>query len=142
MIVYLAHPVRPEAGETLLGNIESAERWLVACHVYLPLWTVIAPWLAEVRAHGVVDVEAEAAQRQSGLERATRIAARCDAVLLAGQRVSDGMRREALACLATGGTVYTVPHDCDFGPARILGRPNCHPRVVEVVPGQVPLLLQ
>lgn len=102
MIVYLAHPVRPEPGEDVAGNLAAALRWLCALHERYPHWATIATWIPEVQLYG----DADEARRAAGLARAERVAGECDAVALCGPRVSAGMRIEARAAWSRHRLVY------------------------------------
>jgi hypothetical protein len=115
MLIYMAHPVRPIDGETLAGNIERAEAWLVWCQRNFPAWVVIAPWLAELRAYGL-DEEGEREQRAAGMARQLEVVRRCDGVVLVGGRVSPGMREEARTSLLSGREVHKVMYSDDPPP--------------------------
>lgn len=105
-LIYVAHPVRPIDGETVRGNAERAEEWLVALSIANPDVAFVAPWTALVRARP--DDDADPELRARALRTCEGVARRCDGIVLCGPRVSDGMRREAIACIACGGFVYRL----------------------------------
>lgn len=91
-VLFLAHPV---AGD-VHANVARARRWLRwARTVAFRDYEVIAPWLENL---ALGDDDADAIVREYNLRKSERTAARCDAILLVGGRVSEGMRREARAC--------------------------------------------
>lgn len=121
-LVYMAHPVRPVAGETIEGNLLQAAEWLRWLHRYFgDAWTVIAPWLGDL--YGASHLEADDVQRSAALLRCKDVAARCDMLILCGPRRSDGMIREVAACAQTGGVVLNfvgwtrekILHNCRLG---------------------------
>lgn len=92
-LVYVAHPIKPIAGETLEGNIRAAGEYLRALQdagVF-----AIAPYLYPLE-HWADDTDPK--QRERGIACGEYIASRCDAVVWCGPRTSDGMRREGAAC--------------------------------------------
>ena len=92
-VVYMAHPVSGDVE----GNLLRAERWMVWLQAvaFAPGHAVIAPWLHELRVLRLSDQEPEA--RELALRRCEAVAALCDAVVLCGGRISEGMGREARA---------------------------------------------
>jgi hypothetical protein len=87
-VIYLAHPLSGDVP----GNLARAKRWLRWAQAAFASHAVIAPWIQAVELH---DDDANAEHRERGLLRDEAVAARCDAVLLVGGRVSEGMAREA-----------------------------------------------
>lgn len=101
-LIYLAHPVRPEDGETMIGNLRAAVEYrdeLMRAGVL-----VVAPWVFSI-LQGCWPLswdedellESEAIHREVALQCSERYAAACWAVALCGSRVSAGMEREATA---------------------------------------------
>ena len=95
MLIYLIHPVSPVEGESFDDNLSSAERYLVALQRALPEHEVAAPWIQEIRLGVGRDHVPE--ERERGLRRCERWAARADALAVCGPRISSGMVREILA---------------------------------------------
>lgn len=144
MLIYMAHPVRPLEGETLEQNIHEAKQWLKWLHKHMPAWHTIAPWLVEVELYG----DSDEAQREASLERACAAVRQCHGLVLAGRRVSQGMRREAREAMLSGLPVYDltwmyrwsmdVPLRCPPDDRR----PRPYPLQDEVQPGFWPSLLK
>lgn len=95
---YLAHPVRPQDGETLDGNVEQALLWYLWALSRWPGDVVCAPWITEVQILDDSDEE----ERAAGLARCEAMVARCDELVLCGGRISPGMERERRAALRQG----------------------------------------
>lgn len=74
------------------GNLAQAKICLDRLRRMFPTITFIAPWITAVEA-GADD--SDPAQREAGLRDDCRVVRRCDGVVHTGNRVSDGMRREA-----------------------------------------------
>jgi len=120
-VVYLAHPVAPTAEQAAeirllvadatdeevtttlvarnLGSARSWLRWLVE-HTD---WAVCAPWMPYVEV-----LPDDGQIRERGLRDDCAMAARCDAIVLCGGRVSSGMQRELDAVVAAGGAVIDL----------------------------------
>ena len=96
-VIYLAHPLRPRRGESVAGNLASAERYLRA--LVRAGVTAVAPWILELRL-GLGDdaVEEERRLREAALARCEAVAASCWAVAPVGSRWSAGMEREVESC--------------------------------------------
>jgi hypothetical protein len=88
-VLYLAHPVSGD----ITGNIIRARRWLRFFARHAPSVVVICPWLPDLEVLPLRDDVPD--QRERGLQRCEAAAALCDGVVLAGGRISEGMRREA-----------------------------------------------
>jgi hypothetical protein len=91
-LLYLAHPVRGRDETETAVNMAQARLYLDA--MLSAGLLVIAPWIVELSIYN----DADDAQRSAGLQRAVEIAARCDAVVAVGDRISAGMRLEMGAC--------------------------------------------
>lgn len=110
MVLYVAHPSAPTDAEiraigvpsaaatefSLRGlavreNIERAMRWLAWLRRAFQETTFIAPWIANILAHG--DEVYITAFERGGNDAC--VVERCDGIVLCGARISDGMRREA-----------------------------------------------
>jgi hypothetical protein len=87
-VLYLAHPVSGDVP----GNLLRARRWLRWAQTAFSSCVVIAPWILALE---LGDDDANPEHRERGLARDEAVVARCDAVLLVGGRVSEGMAREA-----------------------------------------------
>ncbi len=86
-LVYFAHPL----GGDVDGNIKRALSWLSWLMRCEPDVAFVAPWLACVIA-GADDSDPNA--RERGLLDAAASVSRCDGIVLCGDRISDGMKRE------------------------------------------------
>ncbi len=105
ILVYMAHPVAPEAGETIESNLASAKahlRYLLAAHG--DTHNIVAPWITEVELFDDSIPE----ERELGLARCCDLSARCDEIWLVGPRISAGMFREKQAAEARGATVQDM----------------------------------
>lgn len=108
-VLYMAAPLRPTEAEiaayggdarlALLANLARAEAWLAWLRRASPAVTFIAPWIASVRSG---EDDSDPAQREAGLVDDCTVIERCDGVVLAGGRVSSGMRRERKAAYDSG----------------------------------------
>lgn len=87
-VLYLAHPV---AGD-VAANLARAKRWLLWARRAFATCAVIAPWITDL---DMGDDDCDPAQREQALLRDEAVARACDAVMLVGGCVTDGMRREA-----------------------------------------------
>ena len=94
VVVYLAHPVGAPTLDGIDANLSRACRWLRAL-VDATDWSICASWMP------YVDALAEDRYRARGLADDLAVLERCDAIVLAGGRVSAGMaieRDHAAAC--------------------------------------------
>lgn len=110
-LLYVAHPVAPTADEltgafrwnsgirhpasaeeitpfVVKKNIDRAMQWLSWLRRSFPETTFIAPWIASIMA-GEDDSDPKA-----GLVDCCAVVERCDGIVLVGDRISSGMRRE------------------------------------------------
>jgi len=94
-VLYMAAPVG--TGTAVRGNICRAKRWLKWLYTAFPEDVVIAPWLTDATV--IYLMADDDIGREKILRRCEAVAALCDAVLLVGGKVTEGMRREADACL-------------------------------------------
>ena len=106
-LVYVAHPVAPADGETVEGNAEQAERWLVALTEANPGIALIAPWTTMVRRRPGDD--ADPAARALSLATCAEVASRCDEIALCGPRISRGMLEELRAVGCALASCYSPP---------------------------------
>lgn len=74
------------------ANVDLAQRRLRWLRLNFPETTFIAPWIASMLGG---DDDSDPDQREAGLIDAETTIARCDGVVLTGNRISDGMHREA-----------------------------------------------
>ena len=122
IVAYLAHPVAPSdlqrqgywcldadiGSDTVTracvdDNLASARRWL-RWLVWNVDWAICAPWMPYVQALN----DATSEHRRRGLRDDCMMAARCDAIVLCGGRVSSGMALEIDACTDAGGAVVDL----------------------------------
>jgi hypothetical protein len=112
-VLYVAHPLAPTMEEVervregaswpelwtetarvrsaLSANIDVALRWLAWLRRSFPETTFIAPWIAAV-VSGEDDSDPKA--REAGMVDDCAVVERCDGIVLCGERISSGMRRE------------------------------------------------
>lgn len=102
-LIYLAHAVRPIGRETVRENIESALFYLRATNDALIGAGidahVIAPWIANVEAWDYTEPPAIV---EAAILANLAVVARCDAILLCGDRLSAGMEAELLKAREAG----------------------------------------
>lgn len=96
-LVYMAHPVAGDVPK----NIVRGREWLRWCLETFDA-AVIAPWIVECELFD------EATNRDKGLSRCVRVVAKCDALLLCGPKISEGMEMEVDAALTAGLTVWDI----------------------------------
>lgn len=121
LVVYLAHPVAPS-----LANLEALWQWdnvtderrsemavernLASARVWLRWlvehtdWAVSMPWMPYVETLN----DATSSHRHRGLRDDCLMAARCDAIILCGGRVSSGMAMERDAVQKAGKAVVSL----------------------------------
>lgn len=100
-VLYMAAPLSPtelefvlvggDPDHALLDNLDRAERWLAWLRRSFPDVTIIAPWIASVRASAD---DTNPATRERGLIDDCAVVERCDGIVLVGGRISSGMARE------------------------------------------------
>lgn len=99
-----------DATEIVRFNVDRALRWWRWLDgLDRALWTM--PWVANVLA----GQEHTPGGRERGLLDNCEVAARCDAIMLVGSRVSRGMKLEAEAALAAGATVFRIEAPWCYG---------------------------
>lgn len=86
-VLYLAHPVSAPTADGIADNLARARRWL-RWFVDHTDHAVCAPWFAYV-----LELD-EAKYRDRGLRDDLLMLDGCDAIVLVGGRLSDGMRLE------------------------------------------------
>lgn len=91
-VVYLAHPVGAPTPDGVAANLASARKWLAVLIEACPDVAWCVPWLPYLDV-----LEDSAENRTRGLRDDCEVAKRCDAILMVGPRVSDGMQLEAEA---------------------------------------------
>lgn len=89
-VIYLAHPVGAPTVEGVQANLASARDWLRFLIGACPDVAFCVSWLPYLNV-----LEDTGASRERGLRDDCEMVRRCDAVLMVGDRVSAGMRREA-----------------------------------------------
>lgn len=89
MIWFMSAPV---AGD-IDRNLARARRWLRWLWEAHPGVVVVCPWLHDIEALPMRDDHPE--EREASIKRCEAVARICDAVVLVGGRVTEGMRREA-----------------------------------------------
>lgn len=97
-LIYMAHPV---AGD-VAANIASAKKWLRRLQDMYPAHDFIAPWITDVEIYD----DSKPIYREAGLQRCERVIARCDALVLVGDRISEGMKREWALALELHHEIY------------------------------------
>jgi hypothetical protein len=133
VIVYLAHPVaptgaeynealaelgrdarhrtQPEAARALCvkRNVDSAYVWFRWVVENAPNWDVTMPWAPYIHSWG----DDGGPRRAADLQKMVRIAARHDAIVLCGGRVSEGMAVERNGLIRAGKAYVDLS---DLGP--------------------------
>lgn len=116
-LVYMTHPVAPynlytldypqvKETHTTLQNLASAKRWLRALQDANPNVVVIAPWVTACEIYDDANPE----ERAEGLLRACYVVGRCDAIVLVGGRLGNGMMVERDHAIVSGVSVYDLTH--------------------------------
>lgn len=108
-VVYFAHPL----GGDVDGNAARSRRWLRWLMDCEPGYAFCCPWLPYVdiarpedkEGPGAVDPSQMPAYRQRAFRDDLAIAARCDGIVLVGERISPGMKGELEAVVDRGGWV-------------------------------------
>lgn len=86
-VCYLAHPV----SGNIEANLLAAKEWYRFCVISFPKVAFVANWIVNAE---IFD-DNQPLQREAGLVACEAVIKRCDAMLMVGPRVSDGMRRES-----------------------------------------------
>lgn len=94
-VLYLAHPVGASTPHGVAADLSSARGWLKALIDGCPNVALCVSWLPYLDV-----LEDSGANHERGLRDDCEMVRRCDAMLMVGHRVSDGMRREAAAAVA------------------------------------------
>ena len=127
-LVFMAHPVAPYRrkidtgsdvasrrywGErthiltiTTAKNLARAKRWLRALQDAFPTTAIIAPWITVCEIYD----DANPDDRAENLLRGCYVLGRCDAIVLVGGRISNGMRIEMDHAILAGLNVYDLTH--------------------------------
>jgi hypothetical protein len=108
-VVYVAHPL----GGDVDANAHRARRWLRWLMDLESEFAFCCPWLPfvdvgypdEKRGPGAIDPDSIPEYRARCLRDDIVIAAKCDAIVLCGGRISPGMQQEANAVIGAGGWV-------------------------------------
>lgn len=101
-LVYMAHCVRPEAGESIAGNLASAKAWLKFLNErHRDEFVFIAPWILGCELWDDSNPE----ERAYGFEMNQCVISRCDELWMVGPRLSNGMLEERAVIEANGGSV-------------------------------------
>ena len=97
-LVYLAHPLGAKRHDGsvdhlgILQNIEQAKRWFKwACDNYWPDYAFNATWIMNCEVYN----DANAEDRERGMQRNYAHIQHCDELWLLGPRISQGMEDEA-----------------------------------------------
>ncbi len=102
-VAYLAHPV----GGDVLANLAKAKRWVRWLEeTHLPHVAINAPWITECEIWDDDDPQ----QRADGMARDREIMIRCDLIILAGGKISNGMAGELRAAKLAGMEVIDLTH--------------------------------
>jgi hypothetical protein len=109
-VLFMSHPV---AGD-VPANLARARRWYRWLQWAAPDCAIVCQWLTAIEVLGEND--ADPVQRERGIRRSELVAQRCDGVLLVGGRVTEGLRREAAACVLGGGGVHDFTYLGDEPP--------------------------
>lgn len=99
---YVAHPLNPIEGETFVGNLDRAVRWLGWLMDRYPDSAFCAPWIPMAWAAMGRGVERDPDVIERALRDDVEFVRMCGAIVLVGGRVSPGMRREMDAAIADG----------------------------------------
>lgn len=92
-LVYLAHPLSAETREGILLNIHTAKLWYKwACDNYWPTHAFSATWILNAEIYD----DANAEDRDRGMQRNYPQIQRCDELWLVGSFVSSGMQGDGL----------------------------------------------
>ncbi len=114
-LCYLAHPV---AGAVPV-NLARAKRWLKALQDANPTIVIIAPWIGMIESQGLEgDNDNDPELRAIGLSRDCYVVGRCDAIVLVGGRISNGMQIEMNYATTMGSTVMDLTHLGDEPPSQ------------------------
>jgi hypothetical protein len=90
--VYLAHPLGAKTHEGILKNLNTAKLWYKwACDHYWPNHCFNMMWALNVEVYD----DANAVDRERGMQRNYAHIKRCDELWLLGPRISEGMEDEA-----------------------------------------------
>jgi hypothetical protein len=103
VIAYVAHPVSGD----VTANLARALRWLAWLTRTEPNTTFIAPWIAAIMSG---EDDSDPVVRARGLAHDVIVVKRCDAIVLCGGRVSQGMAMERDAMMAIRGRVIDMTH--------------------------------
>lgn len=114
-VVYLAHPVGAPTVAEVMENLGSARRWLHAL-VDATDWSIVASWMPYVETFD------EDSYRARGLADDLAVVERCDAIVLVGGRISQGMRIEHDHAAAHGLAVVNLVALGDMPPADLRAR--------------------
>jgi len=97
-LIYLAHPYGGDP-----RNLALAEDRRGKMQEREPRVIILAPWISMARQQ-----PDSGEMRRRALELCCIVASRCDAIVLTGTHISEGMAAERDACAAAGGTVIDL----------------------------------
>lgn len=101
---YLAHPLSGTSLE-IAANIKRAKAWFKwACDNYWPDYAFNATWIMNCEVYD----DADATDRERGMQRNYAHIKRCDELWLLGPRISQGMEGEARFARRCGLPVYNL----------------------------------
>ena len=95
-LYYLAAPLSPEEGETIVWNLEQAKKY--RREMNMRGIHVIAPWIGLCES---LD-DTVAGERLHGMKTSANTLRRCDGIILCGPRISSGMQAELDLAKALG----------------------------------------
>lgn len=90
-LIYMAHPFGGDP-----RNLDRAKRWYTWLVREFPRNAYQCQWVIECELFGIGETNSAGPAFTRGLE----VVRRCDAVVLVGGRISDGMKQEARAAIA------------------------------------------
>ena len=107
-LVYLAHPLGAKTHEGILRNLHNAKLWYKwACDHYWPDHCFNMMWALNVEVYD----DANAVDRDRGMQRNFHHIKRCDELWLLGPTVSPGMEDEALFSRRCRQPVYDLTNE-------------------------------
>ena len=99
MITYLAHPVGQ--GEDRAKNLINTQKWFLWLFKHKPEWSINVPWFIYV-------CNLDETHRVRAMRDDLRILGTCDAIVLTGGKISEGMCVELLQAQLNLQKVYDL----------------------------------
>jgi hypothetical protein len=107
-MIYLAHPLGADTKEGIQRNLHNAKLWFKwACDHYWPDAAFNMSWVMNCEVYD----DANAEDRDRGMQRNYQHIKRCDELWLLGPRVSNGMEEEARFARRIGQPVYDLTNE-------------------------------